>query len=388
MILQNINIIGETGLRHIKIVNGVIEQIVPDKEFLGSNKDELIIEFTDVIAFPGLINSHDHLEFNLFPKLGNRIYKSYMEWGPDIHKQNKDVISEVKEIPKQLRAQWGMYKNLFNGITTVIHHGEYFTIENPLINIFQNCYSLHSVRLEKYWKLKLNNPFKKNWPFVIHAGEGTNASAFEEIDELIRWNLFKRKLIAVHGVAMNIQQARAFEALIWCPDSNFFLLNTTAKVDQLKEQTKIVFGTDSTVSSSWSVWEQIRLARKTNMLSDEELFNSLTSLAAEVWRLDDIGMIKEQKKADIIIAKMKDKSDSLNSFFGLNATDILLIIKNGEIILYDESLRAQLDQKTIIKEFCKVFINKTGKYVKGDLIKLMDQIKKYNSKINFQVEIG
>ena len=66
---------------------------------------------------------------------------------------------------------------------------------------------------------------------------------------------------------MNVQQAKAFEALIWCPDSNFFLLNTTAKVDKLKKEVAILFGTDSTVSANWNAWEQIRLAQKTKMFA-------------------------------------------------------------------------------------------------------------------------
>ena len=45
------------------------------------------------LHFPGLINSHDHLDFNLFPQTGNRIYNNYTEWGRDIHEQNKEAIS-------------------------------------------------------------------------------------------------------------------------------------------------------------------------------------------------------------------------------------------------------------------------------------------------------
>ena len=48
---------------------------------------------------------------------------------------------------------------------------------------------------------------------------------------------------------MDEQQATAFEALVWCPASNYFLLNTTAAVDKLKTKTSILFGTDSTLTS-------------------------------------------------------------------------------------------------------------------------------------------
>ena len=383
MIIQNVNIIGQEGSKHLRIIHNKIGVITSDEELLSVNKEEQKITFHNAIAFPGLINSHDHLEFNLFPQLGNRVYKSYLDWGEDIHRQNKDIIDAISKIPKQLRVAWGIYKNLLNGITTVIQHGEYFKIDDPMINIFQDCYSLHSVRLEKNWKRKLNRPFAKNQPFVIHIGEGIDVNAFEEINELIKWNLFKRELVGVHGVSMNEQQAKAFEAVVWCPDSNYFLLNATAKVDALKKQTKILFGTDSTVSAGWNLWDQLRLARKTNMLTDEELFNSLTVLPADVWKLNDRGILAEGKKADIVVAGMKDVYNLMNNFFQLNPQDILLIVRNGEIVLFDGSLYAQLG----LKGFNKLLINDVVKYVKGNLTELVAQINKYAPGAKLPIEV-
>jgi cytosine/adenosine deaminase-related metal-dependent hydrolase len=387
MVLKNLNIIGRRELAHIQIRGDKIQTIIPHDGVLKLNNGEQIIEFDKAIAFPGLINSHDHLEFNLFPQLGNTVYKSYIEWGADISKQNKEIIDGIVKIPEQLRVQWGIYKNLLNGFTTVIHHGKYFKIENPLITIFQDCYSLHSVGLEKKWKFKLNKLFAKDQPYVIHAGEGTDKDSFEEISELIRWNFFKRKLIAIHGVSMNTQQAKAFDALIWCPDSNFFLLNKTARIDELKKETAILFGTDSTVSANWNLWEQIRLARKTNMLGDDELLDSLTSMPANVWGLKESGVLSTGKNADIVIAKMKDSNNSLNSFFLLNPEDILLIVKKGEVILFDHDFHLQLKERIPIKNFTKVFINKMAKFVAGPLHELINQIKKYKLELTFPIEI-
>jgi len=386
MLLQNLNIIGEVESKHIRIINDKIEKFIPEKELTKLNHEEISIIFDKAIAFPGLINSHDHLEFNLFPKFGNSVYKNYREWGSDIHRQNENIISNITKIPKQLRARWGVYKNLLNGVTTVVHHGGYINIENGPINIFQNCHTLHSVR-EKYWKLKLNNPFKKDWPFVIHVGEGTDISAFEEISELIRWNLFKKRLIAIHGVAMNMQQAKAFEALIWCPDSNFFLLNATARVNELKTQTTILFGTDSTVSANWNMWEQIRLARNLNMLTDEELFDSMTISPSAVWELSNRGALRNGKKADIVISRMKNKNNLMSSFFQLNPEDILLILTNGEIALFDETIKNQLATKVILNDFSKIFINNVGKYVKGNLAELINAIKKITQEVKLPIEI-
>ncbi|WP_431200330.1 hypothetical protein ACQ86K_10855 [Mucilaginibacter sp. P19] len=103
----------------------------------------------NAIAFPGLINSHDHLDFNLFPQLGNKTYESYTEWGKHIHRAYAVEIASVLKIPIALRERWGVYKNLLCGVTTVVNHGEKTTINDPLITIFDNCQSIHSVRFEK-----------------------------------------------------------------------------------------------------------------------------------------------------------------------------------------------------------------------------------------------
>ena len=114
----------------------------------------------------------------------------------------------------------------------------------------------------KNWKFKLNRILAKDQPFVIHIGEGTDDASHREIDTLIKWNLFKRKIIGVHGVAMDENQATAFKALVWCPASNYFLLNNTAAIDKLKTKTSILFGTDSTLTSGWNLWEHVTISKK------------------------------------------------------------------------------------------------------------------------------
>ncbi|HTB53558.1 MAG TPA: amidohydrolase family protein [Ferruginibacter sp.] len=385
MVLANVDIVGDTKKKNIHITSGLISAI--DNAAATTSLQEIKIEFDNAIAFPGLINSHDHLDFNLFPQLGNHIYNNYVEWGNDIHEMNKVAINAVLKIPKPLRIQWGVYKNVLNGVTTVVNHGEQLVIPNPIITVFQNCYSLHSAKLEKRWKYKLNRPFANKFPFAMHIGEGTDNGSHDEIDEVIRWNWLRRKMIGIHGVAMNEKQAASFDALVWCPDSNFFLLGATAPVNKLKESVTILFGTDSTVSADWNTWRQLRLARAMNLLTDKELIDSITELPAAVWQLNNTGALKETYVADIVIAKRKNNLvNDVDAFFAVNPEDILLIVKKGAIILFDESLRIQL-ASIVIENYSKIAINNTGKYVTGNLPLLMKEIKKYNPDSFFPIEI-
>lgn len=389
MQLCNLNIIGngKERLQNIQVTKGKITAVADSEKSLESFSDETRINFENVIAFPGLINSHDHLDFNLFPKTANRIYNNYTEWGKDIHVQNKEMINAILKIPQYLRVQWGLYKNILNGITTVVNHGEKLSISENLITVLQNNYCLHSIHFEKKWKLKLNRLFAKNQPFVIHVGEGTDDASGTEIDVLIKWNLFKRKIIGVHCVAMNEEQATTFEALVWCPASNDFLLNCTAAIDELKTKTSILFGTDSTLTASWNLWEQLRFARYTMLMTDAELFDSLTQTGAAIWKQNSIASIAVNKQADIIVANTNNKSD-FDAFYSLNPEDIQLVMHKGEIRLFDEGIKNQLAATDIsFPLFSRIFINGNAKYVYGDVPGLMNEILSYYPEAIFPISV-
>ena len=385
MRLCNLNIIETEGLQHIQVEKGKIKAVTGNEKALQNTPEELRIEFENAIAFPGLINSHDHLDFNLFPKLRNRIYNNYSEWGKDIHIQNKETINDVLKIPQHLRTQWGLYKNLLNGITTVVNHGKKLDIADPFITVLQDNYSLHSIQFEKYWRLKLNNFFAKKQPYVIHVGEGTDEMAHNEIDRLIKINFFKKSLFAVHGVAMNEEQAKNFKGLIWCPDSNFFLLNATADIKRLKTKTRILFGTDSTLTADWNLWNHLRLARKTELMNDRELFNTLTKTPSVAWKQNSAGAISINKNADIVVAKAI-ASKGFEAFYSLDPENIQLVLHEGKIRLFDEEIKEQLTGYHFpISQFSKINVNGKYKYVYGDLPGLIREVKSYYPDVHFPV---
>jgi cytosine/adenosine deaminase-related metal-dependent hydrolase len=387
MLLCNLNIIETEGQQHIRVENGKIKSVINDEKTVENNPDELRIQFENAIAFPGLINSHDHLDFNLFPQIGNRIYNNYSEWGKDIHIQNKETINDVLKIPLHLRTQWGLYKNLLNGITTVVNHGVKLKIYDPFISVLQNNHSLHSIQFEKYWRLKLNNVFARKQSYVIHVGEGTDTMAHKEIAKLIKINFFNKSLFAVHGVVMDEEQAKNIKGLIWCPDSNFFLLNATADIKRLKTKTRILFGTDSTLTADWNLWNHLRLARKTELMNDHELFNTLTKTPAVAWQQNERGAISINKSADIVIAKSVDNS-GFDAFYSLNPEDIQMVLQQGKIRLFDEEIKDQLVLNHFpISEFSKINVNGKCKYVYGDLNGLIREVKNYYPQVHFPVSV-
>ncbi len=371
LLINNVSILNNPADRFsIEILDGKINSV--NSESINSSRNSRTINFEDALAFPGLINAHDHLEFNIFPRLRSKIYRDYLEWGNDIHSLYTSEINAVLNIPINLRLKFGLIKNLLNGITTVMHHGKNSVKKSDqIINVINNYNYLHSVRLEKNWRIKLILNVKR-LPFVIHIGEGVGELVENESKELFRWNLFKRKIIAVHGISLNTKFVDKLDALIWCPDSNLFLYNKTANVFELKNRLPILFGSDSNMTADSNFWNHIRIARGLNLLNDKELIDSLTSLASKVLNATGLGKIETGYQADIVVVKKKCE-DNYDTFFNTNPQDILLITRFGKIILFDESLKNECEYLN----YYKFKVNDSIKFADEEIIVTLKQLKKY-----------
>lgn len=372
LLLGNLCIPGQQGRWDILVENDTIASVEPAHA-------TPLLSFDNAQVFPGLINSHDHLDFDLFPMLGNKVYADYREWGTDINARNSDLIAAVLKVPRSLRTRWGLYKNLLNGFTTVVNHGARLdTGTEELITVFQDCRSLHSLSGEKHWKWKLNR-----WRaglIAVHIGEGANQAVVDEINRLRRWNLFGQKIVGIHGIAMQEKQANAFHALVWCPDSNYFLYDRTARIDLLKRRVPILFGTDSTLSARWNSWDQLRLARKERMLTDKELISAVAKEAAQAWGMPRLGELTTGSQADLVIAKKQKGTKGMDAFYAINPEDLLLVLHRGSVRLFDQSLAVPLMAAGLDRQgFSKVHFPRTenDKYVQGDLPGLMASIRSY-----------
>jgi len=379
VVLNNVSILNNSGNHFcVSILDGKINSVIAEP-VKGSNHSH-IINFKDALVFPGLFNAHDHLEFNLFPRLRSRYYRDYLEWGNDIQKLYSKEIDAALKIPVELRMKFGMIKNLLNGITTVMHHGnKSIKKSDQIVSVISNYNFLHSVSLERNWRIKLTLMLNK-LPFVIHLGEGVGAAMENEVNKLFKWNLLKREIIAVHGIGLNTNHADKLAALIWCPDSNLFLYNKTANVFELKNRIPVLFGSDSNLTSDPNFWNHIRIARVINALNDEELINSITSLPSELLSIKDIGKIKNGYLADIVVVKKKSENN-YDAFFNINPEDILLIIRSGKIILFDESL----EHECAYLNYRKFKIRGSIKFTDMEIVAIIKKLEAYKAQLPLEL---
>ena len=329
MILRNVEILGHSGVGDVVIEERKIHAIVS-----RAPGDDAVIDCGGALAFPGLINSHDHLEFNCYQQFSGGPYRDYLEWGHAIHSRYGAQIQAVEAVPRLLRIRAGIAKNILCGVTSIAHHGDDPQYPRPPIHIIDGIKSIHSPRLGGIRAMLV----PRSGIVAVHVGEGVGIEAEREIDSFIRWNVWRREMVGVHAIVMRADQAKRFEAVVWCPVSNEHLFGRTAPVAMLKKNVPILFGTDSTLTAPWNIWEHLRRARQLGLLSDDELIAALTESAAKVWRLPGRGEIAAGAVADIVVAR-KRHANQHDAFFAINPEDVLIVVANGAVVLADASLR-------------------------------------------------
>jgi hypothetical protein len=185
---------------------------------------------------------------------------------------------------------------------------------------------------------------------------------------------------------MSPEQAKNFKGLVWCPESNWALLKKHAHISALKDHTRLVFGTDSTLTGSWNLWHHLRFARSLRQVSDSELFELVTRAPSKLWNLNT-GELNADQDADIVIVKKKGGIPSWDEVYKTNPEDILLIIHNGKIRMFDKAMYPQLICLPFnLQRFSKIIIKGNVKYIEGNLPALIAGIKTYNPRVNFPVE--
>ena len=323
----------------------------------------------EVIAFPGLINAHEHLANNTHPLFKKAAYPDYTIWAEDV---TKHIQKEVQSIPFPLRYQWGLLKNLLNGFTTIVQHDRFLPgFESEVADIHNETRVIHSLAYDNRWRLKANWP-EKQWK-VIHLAEGISPLASSEPERLLKWTLKPKQILAVHGVSLQPKQAAKLGGLIWCPNSNLALYGHTADITRLKDELPILFGTDSTISADWNLRYHLKQARETGMLTDEALYEAATSLPAEIFGFTDRAELNVGRLADLVVARKKH-NDLWDAFYETGPEDILLVIKSGKVVMADQSVSTLMgiEEDSV---FEKVSVGNSIKLVRFEFSRLSEAIK-------------
>jgi cytosine/adenosine deaminase-related metal-dependent hydrolase/SAM-dependent methyltransferase len=334
------------------VVNAHIESITDDRihRLLANPADRVDIDLSGYLLLPGLINAHDHLEFALFPRLRTRHYQNATEWADDIHKSHAGVIALHRTIPKRTRLLWGGLRNLLCGATTVCHH-------NPLLpELESDDFPVHVVRRYGWGhSLTFSRDLKAehdatpaDFPFLVHACEGIDGVAHDELMALDRMGILNSRTILIHGLALNVKDAELLRSrgvsLILCPSSNHFLFGEVPSADILEKVDAIALGSDSPLTACGDILDEIRFAAQHCGLSARRLYSMVTASPAGMLRLpDDTASLRASAPCDAIAVRDRGLQPD-ETLCSLSSADIELVLRNGQVFLASEEMLGRLPE--------------------------------------------
>lgn len=322
----------------VRVVGGTIADVAGD---LRPRGEERVIDLEGHALLPGLINAHDHLNLDLLPPLGTPPYPSAYAWHDDLEHNYPEVALQHRTVSEADRIRWGAYRNLFSGVTTVAHHGALpfrFWVDGALPT---------RVRLPMAWAESLRvgpdvaaraRHARGRMPFAIHLAEGVDDGAAAEIDRLDAAGALHEGTVVVHGVGLDANGRRLLGArrasLVWCPRSNHFLFGATAPVETLPSDVAVALGTDSTMTGSVTLFDEVRFAAGLGRVAPERLLSMVTTEAARALMRPDLGRIAVGAPADLIALSTDDPAGgAAAALLAARPRALALVMVGGQVRL-------------------------------------------------------
>ncbi|MCA9632977.1 MAG: amidohydrolase family protein [Myxococcales bacterium] len=370
---------------------------------------------TNGIILPGLIDTHNHIFFDLFndddwvPNLpsscstvddcvagasyycrSNRCdcvdsvcrYKNHNQWNQEAeyalmldYKQcfedvtGKPIWCPIKYDDAGKLAceldKWGELKGMIAGTTSIV--GLPAATNYPCVASLSRSIDVKQNDLpdDKIQASSLGPPadatsYCTNYSdgttdaFLVHAGEGVDATALAEWDDLNTLGnpvgcLIDPKTTVTHGTAFTKTQFDVMGAvgmkLTWSPASNVALYGKTTDIPTALDSGVLVsIAPDWSMGGSQNLLDELRFAdnwdnsRWNDRLSPEDLVRMATVNAAEVLGLQDVlGSIKVGLKADLFVIG-GDTSRPFDSVLAATPRDVRLVMVGGRALFGDDQL--------------------------------------------------
>lgn len=323
----------------------------------------LTVDLDGYTIFPGLINAHDHLELNHYPRSKFRErYDNAHQWGEDMNARlNEEPYKSLRAYPLWDKLFIGGLKNLLCGATTVAHHNpphkELWRRDFPVRVLRQYgwAHSLHFSTDEEIVQSYRSTP--PNVPWFIHLAEGTDEVAAGEYARLKELGCVGKNTVIVHGVGLssedivdahisalngeNIGHGSQFP-IVWCPTTNIYLLGKTDHA-RMGWNTNILLGSDSRLTAAGDLLDEIRFAADyyKDQNGDKAIIISVTRPTFR-WSENlkkDLIPLRAENCADFVF--IADTADPAHTLCHSRRADLALVVKDGVPQIGDPTVMAK-----------------------------------------------
>lgn len=371
---------------------------------------DVLIDATDKIVMPGLINAHTHLGMSFFKTTNDNLslqeWLSKKIWPIEDKMTDEDtyyatVLSLLEMIKTGTTCSNDMYFNcdgtlraikelktrcLFTRCLLSFNKDDNGRMEEfiDLYNKYKSedlidfCVALHALYTCDLEYLKRCSELAKDLNLPIHIHYCENKSEIEEIknkyklsplDVLKKSNLLDNKLILAHSTFIDDESLQEFKdkdvSFVHNPVSNLNLGCGIADITKYSKFVNIALGTDGVGSGNnlnmfyhMSLVDLLQKGKYENptVFSSYEVLKMATINGAKALGMDNkIGSIEIGKKADIIMldindVMMKPSSNIINNICHNAFNNVSMTMINGEILMLDKKVLLDIDENEIIKK--------------------------------------
>jgi len=303
-------------------------------------RGDKVLDLDGSTIYPGLVNAHDHLELNHYPRTKFReVYVNAAQWSADFTpKLTHEPFRTLRQMPLDRQCQIGGDKNARAGVTTVAHHNP---LHRPLrhrkfpVRVVNRYGWSHSFAFETDSSLQSSYQYTpRDAPWCIHLAEGTDLDAAAEFTRLVTLGLLQSNTVLIHGVGLSEVDRHRLIAigagLVWCPSSNYFLLGKTAEVALIAGAHRLALGSDSRLTADGDLLDELRAAFATGQLTAAQLFRTVTIDAAALLCIRGVGDLAVGCQPDFFTVR-KPVSDPYRALIDVRPDDIALRCYRGHL---------------------------------------------------------
>lgn len=360
----------------VMISHGSIQGVGPD---IPIPRGTTLIN-TEGVIFPGLIDLHNHLIWNVFPRwkpdspVGDRYeWQAMSDYaaklsGPEAALVDRgdgcdmERFAEIKAMlggatsvvgsfspteadPHRNDCDRGLARNLdyFSGLYSSTMNAE--PLENEVFP-FEIPYPKAQAILDSMSSGRLK-------ALLLHVSEGKDAGAAREFRMLRARGFVRPGVSVIHGTALHDPDFREMAAngvgLIWSPRSNIALYGVTTNVASAKDaRVTIAIAPDWSPSGSNGMVEELRYAYKWNNGQIPKVFDApdfvqmATQNPAKLAGVaDKIGSLAAGTAADIVVFPKRDDSP-LKALLDAEPGSVMLVVVGGKPMLGDPEIMQRL----------------------------------------------